>query len=102
MPGCVNLCSWICPGKPSGHLEVYCHGNLILLTLCRFLSAKNREFSLVDNAVAVLCLQVAVLTACLSKLDEIGLIFVVKILIKLNRGLGTLINPRAVFLCGGV
>ena len=30
---------------------------------------------------------------------KIGLIFVVKILIKLNRGLGTLINPRAVFLC---
>ena len=87
MPGRVNLraSSRICPGKPSGHLEVYCHRDLILLTLCRFLGAKNRKFRLVDYPIAVLGFQIAVTAPGLCKSDKRGLIFVVKILVKLNR-----------------
>ena len=98
MPGCVNLRGWICPGKLAGHFEIDRHRDLIFLTLRGFLSAKNCEFSLVDNAVAVLRFQIAVIAALLSKRDKSGLIFVVKILIKLDRGLGTLVDSRAVFL----
>ena len=87
MPGRVNLraCSRICPGKPAGHLEIYSHRDLIFLTLCGFFGPKNSEFRLVDYPIAVLRFKIAVLAAHLRKLDKIGLIFVVKILVKLNR-----------------